>query len=210
MAESPILSEQFDDLEQQQETSTLGMWTFLATEVLFFGGLFMAYIIYRTTYPHAFAQGSHHSNLLLGSINTAVLLTSSLTMAFGLHAAQHGQRRRLLAYLAMTLVFGLGFLGIKGIEYYQHISEHFVPGPHFAPGMARGAQMFFLLYFLMTGLHALHLLIGCGILLVMLWMARNGRFSPGYYNPLEVTGLYWHFIDVVWVFLYPMFYLIRG
>lgn len=209
MREPAILAEQFDDLEQQEETSTIGMWTFLATEVLFFGGLFLAYAVYRMTYPQAFAEGSHHSNLLLGTLNTAILLTSSLTMALALHGAQQGQSRRVLQLLFATLVFGLAFLGIKGVEYHQHFQEGFFPGAHFRAGLPQGMQMFFLLYFLMTGLHAIHMVVGCGVLAVMMCMARHGRFSPRYYNPIEVTGLYWHFVDIVWVFLYPLFYLVQ-
>lgn len=209
MAEAQILAEQFDDLEQQEETATVGMWTFLATEVLFFGGLFTTYVVYRTTYPHAFAEGSHHSNLLLGTVNTAILLTSSLTMALCVHAAQTGHRKRLMLFLSVTLVFGLAFLAVKGLEYSEHISDGLLPGAHFRSGLPHGTQLFFVLYFLTTGLHALHLIIGCGVMAVMLWLARNSRFSPRYYNPVAVTGLYWHFVDVVWVFLYPMFYLIK-
>jgi len=210
MSESRILAEQFDDLEQQEETATIGMWTFLSTEVIFFGGLFLAYIVYRTTYPHAFALGSHHSNLLLGTLNTAVLLTSSLSMAWSVHAAQEGNRKALMLCLSVTLLLGLAFLAIKGLEYSEHISEGLWPGAHFRAGLPRGTELFFILYFLMTGLHAVHLIIGCGVVSVMLWLTGHSRFSPRYYNPIEVTGLYWHFVDVVWVFLYPMFYLIKG
>jgi cytochrome c oxidase subunit 3 len=208
MPEAQILAEQFDDLEQQEETATVGMWTFLATEVLFFGGLFMAYVVYRTTYPHAFAVGSHHDNLLLGSMNTAVLLTSSLTMALGVHAAQEGRRKRLIVFLGITLVFGLAFLALKGLEYSEHVSEGLFPGRNFKAGLPHGTEMFFVLYFLMTGLHAVHMIVGCAVLVVMLCLARKGRFSARYYTPIEITGLYWHIVDIVWVFLYPMFYLI--
>ena len=209
MARAQILAEQFDDLEQQQETATVGIWTFLATEVIFFGGLFLAYIVYRTAYPQAFTEGSHHSNLLLGTVNTALLLTSSLTMALSVHAAQEGNRQRLMLFLFVTLLLGLAFLGVKGLEYSEHISERLFPGAQFKSGLPHGTQMFFVLYFLMTALHALHLIIGCGVIAVMLWLARNSAFSSHYYNPIEVSGLYWHFVDVVWVFLYPMFYLIK-
>jgi cytochrome c oxidase subunit 3 len=209
MAEAPILAEQFDDLEQQEETATVGMWTFLATEVLFFGGLFAAYVVYRTAYPRAFVEGGHHSNLLLGTINTAVLLTSSLTMALAVHAAQVGRRARLMFLLLLTLLFGLGFLAIKGFEYSEHVSEHLFPDGGFKPGLPRGTEMFFVLYFLMTGLHAVHMLVGCGVIGVMLGLACKGKFSERYYTPIEISGLYWHFVDIVWVFLYPMFYLIK-
>jgi cytochrome c oxidase subunit 3 len=209
MGDAQILAGQFDDLEQQAETAMVGMWTFLATEVLFFGGLFLAYIVYRTTFPLAFAIGSHHSNLWLGSANTAVLLTSSLTMALAVHAAQLGNRKRLLLFLSVTLLFGFTFLALKGIEYSEHISEGLLPGAHFKSSFPRGTELFFVLYFLMTGLHALHMLVGCGVIGVMLWLARKGRFSERYHTPIEISGLYWHFVDIVWVFLYPMFYLIK-
>jgi len=210
MDEAQVLAEQFDDLKQQEETSTIGMWTFLATEVLFFGGLFMAYIVYRTTYPIAFAEGSRHSNLMLGTLNTAILLSSSLSMALGVHAAQTGRRRHLIVCLSITLLLGLAFLAVKGLEYSEHYSEHLFPGMHFRPGLRHGTELFFVLYFLMTGLHAVHLIIGCGVIGTVLAMARKSKFSPRYYNPVEVTGLYWHFVDMVWVFLYPMFYLVHG
>ena len=202
-------AEQFADTEQQYVAATLGMWTFLATEVLFFGGLFAAYVVYRTTYPSAFVEGSHHSNLLLGTINTAILLTSSLTMALAVHAAQVGRRARLMFFLFVTLLFGLAFLALKGLEYSEHVSEQLFPGASFTPGLPRGTEMFFVLYFLMTGLHAVHMLVGCGVITVMLGLARHGRFSERYYSPIEISGLYWHFVDIVWVFLYPMFYLIK-
>jgi len=210
MAESELLAEQFDDLAQQEETCTVGMWTFLSTEVVFFGGLFTAYIVYRSTYPEAFAEGSHHSDLLLGTVNTAVLLTSSLTMALSVHAAREGRRKALTIFLGLTLILGVAFLALKGIEYSEHISEHFLPGRNLKRGLPHGTELFFLLYFVMTGLHAIHLLIGCGVLVVLLWLARNSRFSARYYTPVEVSALYWHFVDLVWVFLYPMFYLIHG
>lgn len=208
MAEARSVAEQFDDAEQQAEASVLGMWTFLSTEVVFFGGLFLAYIVYRMTYPEAFAEASHHGNLLLGSINTAILLTSSLTMALAVHASQVGSRKRLASFLLVTVLLGVAFLAVKGVEYRAHISEGLLPGSHFKPGLPPGTQMFFLLYFVTTGLHALHLLIGCVVLLVLLGMAWGARFSQSYYTPVEVSGLYWHFVDLVWVFLYPMFYLV--
>jgi cytochrome c oxidase subunit 3 len=209
VANSRILAGQFDDLAQQEETATIGMWTFLATEVLFFGGLFAAYVVYRTAYPVAFAEGCHYGNLFLGSLNTALLLTSSLSMALAVHAAQEGRRIRLVLFLVVTLLFGLTFLALKGLEYSQHVSDDLFPGSHFRPGLLHGTQMFFVLYFLMTGLHAIHMLVGCGVLATLLRFALKSRFSPTYYTPVMVTGLYWHFVDVVWVFLYPMFYLIH-
>jgi cytochrome c oxidase subunit 3 len=206
----PALAHQFDSLEQQKEASTLGMWVFLATEVLFFGGLFAAYAVYRGKYPGAFAAASHELDVMLGTINTAVLIASSLTMALAVHAAQLGQRRLLMMFLTLTMVLGAVFLGIKGVEYYHKFAEHHIPGPgfQFEKEHFRNAQIFFSLYFVMTGLHALHMIIGIGIMLVMLWLAWRGTFTADYYNPIEVSGLYWHFVDIVWIFLFPLLYLI--
>ncbi len=204
-----LVAEQFDDLEQQREASTLGIWIFLATEVLFFGGLFTAYIIFRTTYPPAFAQGSQHSNVLLGTINTAILLTSSLTMALSVHGAQEGHHKHTVRYLMCTVGLGLAFLGLKAMEYHQHISEGLFPGAHWRVELSRPVELFYWLYWVMTGLHALHVLAGIGILSVIATLARRGKFSPSYHTPVEVSGLYWHFVDIVWVFLYPLFYLVH-
>jgi cytochrome c oxidase subunit 3 len=206
----PVLAHQFDSLEQQNEAATLGMWVFLVTEVLFFGGLFVTYLVYRSWYGDAFAVASHELDVVLGTINTAVLITSSLTMALAVHAAQVGQRNRLLLFLALTMLFGAAFLGIKSVEYYHKFVEHHVPGPsfHFEPEYFAHAQIFFSLYFLMTGLHALHMIIGLGIMLVMFRWAWRGTITVDYYSPIEISGLYWHFVDIVWIFLFPLLYLI--
>jgi len=207
---SPGLAHHFDSLEQQTETTTLGMWVFLVTEVLFFGGLFMVYTVYRTWYPEAFAAGSRELDVALGTINTAVLITSSLTMALAVRAAQLGQRRALMLFLAATMILGGVFLGIKSLEYYHKFVEHHVPGPtfQFEKEYFRHAQIFFSLYFLMTGLHALHMIIGFGIMLWMLIWAWNGTITKDYFSPIEISGLYWHFVDIVWIFLFPLLYLI--
>ena len=206
----PALAHHFDSLEQQKEASTLGMWVFLVTEVLFFGGLFATYCVYRNWYPDAFAAASHELDVTLGTINTAALITSSLTMALGVHAAQLGQRRLLMIFLVATMILGAAFLGIKGVEYYHKFAEHHVPGPafQFEKEHFRHAQIFFSLYFVMTGLHALHMIIGIGIMLVMLWWAWRGTITAEYYAPIEISGLYWHFVDIVWIFLFPLLYLI--
>ena len=206
----PALAHHFDDLEQQKEASTLGMWVFLVTEVLFFGGLFATYCVYRNWYSGAFAAGSHELSIALGGVNTAVLITSSLTMALAVHAAQTGERRLLLLFLAATMMLGGVFLGIKGVEYYDKFAHHHVPGPsfHFEGEYAKQAQIFFSLYFMMTGLHALHMIIGLGIMTVMLIWAWRGTITPDYYSPIEISGLYWHFVDIVWIFLFPLLYLI--
>jgi cytochrome c oxidase subunit 3 len=206
----PALAHHFDDLAEQHEAATLGMWVFLVTEVLFFGGLFLVYSIYRAWYADAFAAASHELDIVLGAINTAVLITSSLTMALAVHAAQLGRRRALMLFLVATMVLGGVFLGIKAVEYYHKFVEHHVPGPsfQFEREYFRHAQIFFSLYFLMTGLHALHMVIGFGIMLCMLWWAWNGTITAEYFSPIEISGLYWHFVDIVWIFLFPLLYLI--
>jgi cytochrome c oxidase subunit 3 len=209
----PGLAHHFDSLEQQTEASTLGMWVFLVTEVLFFGGLFMVYTVYRTMYPEAFAAASHTLDITLGTINTAVLITSSLTMALAVHAAQLGQRRLIMIFLLATMALGAVFLGIKGVEYYSKFVEHHVPGPSFhfeEPQLAAHAQIFFSLYFLMTGLHAAHMIIGFGIMLFMLGWTWKGTITADYHSPIEIAGLYWHFVDIVWIFLFPLLYLLGG
>jgi cytochrome c oxidase subunit 3 len=207
----PALAHHFDNLEQQKEASTLGMWVFLGTEVLFFGGLFLAYSIYRSWYPEAFAASSHTLDLTLGAVNTVALITSSLTMALAVHAAQLGDRKKLMLFLVATMVLGAVFLGIKAIEYADKFEHHHVPGLdfHFEEGaLAREAEIFFSLYFVMTGLHALHMVIGLGIMLWMLWWAWDGTITRDYASPIEISGLYWHFVDIVWIFLFPLLYLL--
>jgi len=204
------LSHQFEDLEQQKETADLGMWTFLITEVLFFAGMFFTYSYYRYQYSEIFETGSRFMDLAYGSINTAVLLTSSLTMVMAVHAGKQGRRKGIVGWLGATMFLGLIFLVIKSIEYTHKFQEHLVPGAKFDPALAAhpGAQIFFSLYFCMTGLHALHMVIGEGILLTIATMAWRGKFSTTYSNPVEVAGLYWHFVDLVWIFLFPLFYLV--
>ena len=209
-AHHPALAHQFDSLEQQVEATTLGMWVFLVTEVLFFGGLFLTYAIYRAFYPAAFSAASHELDIVLGGINTAVLITSSLTMALAVRSAQLGARRSLIMLLVATILLGTVFLGIKGVEYVHKFVEHHVPGPdfRFEAEHARHAQIFFSLYFMMTGLHAVHMVAGIGVLLVMLIFSWRGKISSSYYSPIEISGLYWHFVDIVWIFLFPLLYLI--
>jgi cytochrome c oxidase subunit 3 len=204
------LAHQFDSLAQQQEAATLGMWVFLVTEVLFFGGLFITYAVYRSWYPDAFAAASHELLIWAGTTNTAVLITSSLTMALGVHAAQTGERRRLMMFLVVTMILGTAFLGIKAFEYYTEFVEGHLPGAgfRFEANHFQHAQIFFSLYFLMTGLHALHMIIGLGIMAVMLWLSWRGTITAEYYTPIEISGLYWHFVDIVWIFLFPLLYLI--
>jgi cytochrome c oxidase subunit III len=204
------LAHHFDSLEQQNEAATLGMWVFLVTEVLFFGGALMAYAIYRSWYPEAFAAASHELDVVLGTINTAVLIASSLTMALAVHAAQTDDRRQLTLFLVITMLLGAAFLGIKSVEYYTKFVEHHVPGPafQFEPLYFHHAQIFFSIYFVLTGLHALHMIIGLGIMTWMLVWVRNGTITRAYSSPIEISGLYWHFVDIVWIFLFPLLYLI--
>ncbi|HEY2989488.1 MAG TPA: cytochrome c oxidase subunit 3 family protein [Candidatus Binatia bacterium] len=205
-----VRAHQFDDLEQQHEASWIGMWIFLATEVMFFGGMFTGYAFYRAAYPQAFAAASNRLDVWLGAINTAVLISSSFTMALAVHGAETGRRKALIRFLLLTIVLGAVFLGIKFFEYHSKFEEHLVPGHsfQFEGLLARPAEIFFSFYFAMTGMHALHMVIGIGLLAVMVVKARRGRFSTGYFTPVELTGLYWHFVDIVWIFLFPLLYLV--
>jgi cytochrome c oxidase subunit III len=207
---SSALAHQFDDIEQQHESASIGMWIFLSTEVMFFGGMFLGYAVYRSMYHTAYADASRHLDVLLGGINTGVLLCSSLTMALAVHAAQLGGRRTVVIFILATIVLASVFLGIKTSEYYHKYEEHLIPGRHFefSGPNANHAQMFFSFYFVMTGMHALHMVVGIGIMLVMIMLILRGRFSSEYYSPIEMTGLYWHFVDIVWVFLFPLLYLV--
>lgn len=186
------------------------MWTFLITEIMFFGGLFLGYSIYRGHYPQAFMEGSHHLDILLGSINTIVLIGSSLTMVLAVQAGQEGNRKGIVTFLILTMLLGSVFLGIKAIEYTSKFHHHLIPGYnfHFEGENAQQVQLFYCFYFVMTGLHALHMIIGIGVVAVITIMAGRGRFTKEYSNPVEITGLYWHFVDIVWIFLFPLLYLI--
>ena len=206
----PFLQHHFEDLGQQHEASTLGMWMFLATEILFFGGMFCAYAIYRVSYEPAWVEGAHHQNLMMGTVNTIVLIGSSLTMALAVWASQLSRRLLTVWLLIATLVLGTVFLSIKAVEYHAHFEEGLFPGTHFTyqSPLAPKVELFMLFYFGMTGLHALHMVIGAGLLLYFIWRAWRGDFGPEYYGPVEVMGLYWHFVDIIWIFLFPLLYLI--
>ena len=205
------VAQQFDDYEQQQEASTLGMWVFLATEVLFFGGLFLGYTVYRALYPAVYGEASRRLDIVFGTINTGVLLCSSLTMAMAVHQAQLGKRKTLILFLILTMILGGVFLGIKFYEYYQKYQESLIPGPRFAwEGRdATHASLFFIFYFVMTGMHALHMIIGIGLMATLVVLTLRGKFNAIYYSPVELGGLYWHFVDIVWVFLFPLLYLVE-
>ena len=200
----------FDDVEQQHQASWLGMWVFLSTEVMFFGGMFAGYFVYRHWYMQAFASASNHLDLWLGATNTAVLICSSFTMALAVYSAETSRRKPLITFLVLTIILGLAFLGIKFYEYHTKFAEHLVPGSSFRfdASLARPAEIFFSFYFAMTGMHAVHMIIGIGLLTALIVQARRGRFSAFYHTPVELTGLYWHFVDIVWIFLFPLLYLL--
>jgi cytochrome c oxidase subunit 3 len=242
-AHHPALQHHFDTMSQQKEAAVVGMWVFLLTEILFFGGLFAAYMVYRIWYFDAFAEASRSLSLFWGGLNTAVLIGSSLTMAMAVRCAQTNKRAATVNWLVLTMILGAVFLGVKVIEYADKFEHHHVPGYNFqwaaaheAPAAgaeqapaADGAtaaephrelslnaeqlqlttQIYFSLYFTMTGLHALHMIIGIGIMCVITWMAHKGRFDEQYYTPVEMAGLYWHFVDIVWIFLFPLLYLVE-
>jgi cytochrome c oxidase subunit III len=201
---------QFEDAGQQHHASWLGMWVFLSTEVMFFGGMFASYAFCRSSYPDAFAAASNRLDITLGAINTAILIGSSFTMALAVYSSEAGRNKAVVRYLLLTMLLGTVFLGIKFYEYYQKFVEHLIPGSafRFEEALARPAQLFFSLYFAMTGLHALHMIIGLGLLAWMAVKAHRSRFSAAYYTPVELTGLYWHFVDLIWIFLFPLLYLV--
>jgi cytochrome c oxidase subunit III len=198
---------QYATLEQQDETAQLGIWVFLATELLFFGALLLGYTVLRKAYPAGFAEAGRDTKVLIGTVNTAVLLTSSATMAWAVHTAELGRRRLLAGLLAATAALGLVFMALKGVEYAQEYREHLVPGVNFDPARGPAVELFYFLYFTLTGLHAIHLTVGIALVLFLAARAWRGGFSPAHYTPVEVTGLYWHFVDFVWIFLYPLIYL---
>ena len=207
----PRLQHHFDDMAQQTEASTLGMWVFLVTEIMFFGGLFMAYLLYRWASPMGFQEASSHLNVWLGAANTAILIISSLTMALAVRSAQtSAPAKTQVMWLIATMILGAAFLGIKVIEYADKFAHHTVPGPNFVwdGQYPAAAEMFYSIYFCMTGLHAIHMIIGIGLMLVITWKAARRQFDASYYTPVEVAGLYWHFVDIVWIFLFPLLYLI--
>ena len=194
------------------------MWVFLLTELMFFGGLFLAYAIFRATYPEGFLYGSHLLNVPLGGTNTVVLIVSSLTMAMAVYYSQLGDKNKVVLFLILTLLLCFAFLGIKYVEYSTKFHDHLFPGLSWYMPSTEGAhgvplelqqpvRVFLWIYFLMTGLHALHMIIGAGILITLIWMAQKGRFTKDYNAPVEISGLYWHFVDIVWIFLFPLLYL---
>ncbi len=209
-AAPPELAGHFEDLDQQRDSATLGMWVFLVTEILFFGGLFAGYAYYRYRYPEGFAEASRLLDLTLGAVNTVVLLGSSLTMAMAVRSAQLARSRTAAWYLLGTIVLGTVFLGIKAIEYAHKFHEHHVPGRyfHFDGPFSGAVELFLSFYFAMTGLHATHMIVGIGLLALFTVWAWRGRYNTGYSAPVEILGLYWHFVDIIWLFLFPLLYLV--
>jgi len=226
------LQHHFENMEQQREAGTLGMWVFLVTEIMFFGGMFLAYTLYRSKFPEAFASASNHLDITLGALNTGVLIFSSFTMAMAVYFTQIGKQRPQVICLVLTLLLGLTFLGVKAVEYHDKYNDHLIPGrlipgrqfgpevqeegqpldPHklhlLTGATVRQVEMFYWLYFAMTGMHALHMIIGAGLLTFLIIFSLKGRFDPEYHSPVEVIGLYWHFVDIIWIFLFPLLYLL--
>jgi cytochrome c oxidase subunit 3 len=224
-AHHPRQQHHFDTMGQQKEAVTLGMWVFIAQEIMFFGGMFAAYMVYRLWYYDGFVAASRELDLVLGGINTAVLIGSSLTVALAVHAAQLGRQKQIVNYLLLTGVLGLAFLVIKYFEYSSkfelHEAHHAAAMVRLFPGagifevtgelapIASEMRIFMLIYFAMTGMHALHMVIGIVVLAVITWMAHKRQFTPQWYAPVEIFGLYWHFVDIVWIFLFPLLYLVN-
>jgi cytochrome c oxidase subunit III len=210
---NPNLKHHFADLDQQKATSTFGMWLFLVTEIMFFGGMFATYLVYRLSYYNAWVAGSQTMEIALGAVNTAVLICSSLTMVMAVHSAKLGNRKLTAIFLLLTILLGGTFLGIKVVEYHGHWVHHEVPGLNYAFEHTgnfdpRHVAIFFSLYFAMTGMHALHMIIGVGLLTWLMVANARGRFTPEYNSPVELVGLYWHFVDLIWIYLFPLLYLI--
>lgn len=202
---------QYANLPQQGDTAQLGMWVFITTETLFFGALLFTYFLYRITYPHEFAAAAKDAVLWCGSVNIGLIMTSSLTMVLAINSAADGRRRALVYWLLATAFLGLCFLAVKGYEYCLDYNDNVVPAVNFVvkPGEAPAGELFWVFYFVATGLHAIHMTIGIGLILYMLlWRVRRGEITPAYYAPLEVVGLYWSFVDTVWIFLFPSIYLV--
>ena len=214
---SPSLQHHFDDLGQQYEASNMGMWAFIAQEIMFFGGLFGGYTVYRYRFYDAFVDGSQHLPIFWGGLNTVILIGSSLTVAMAVRCAQEGKVAAIRNWILATMALGTAFLGVKAIEYTDKWHHHLVPGFHWDPvlanidpSLAGPEKIFFSFYFVMTGMHALHMVIGIGLMIWLLLKNAKGQFSAEYYNPVENFGLYWHFVDIVWIFLFPLLYLIGG
>jgi cytochrome c oxidase subunit 3 len=204
------LAHHFPDMKTQEHAARMGMWLFLSTEILLFAVLFTAYALYRFLFPLGFEEASKLAHVTMGATNTVVLITSSLTVALAIHHARKGENRKVVGLLAITIAFGALFMVLKGFEYYHHFQDGQLPGRfyHYAGVAGPGVSMYFTVYFLMTGLHGLHVLIGMGLLTWVAVRAARGHFGPGYSTPVELSGLYWHLIDLIWIFLFPLLYLV--
>jgi cytochrome c oxidase subunit III len=209
-ASHPRLQHHFQDMRTQQHAVRLGMWLFLATEILLFGGLFCAYSAYRTLYPEAWHDCSAHLNRPFGLAETFDLITSSWTMVMGIHCVRVGKKNAAVVFLLATLLMGLGFLGMHSWEYYHEFLEGALPGKyyHFEEVKATGAPMFYAVYFLMTGLHSAHVIIGAGVIGTLTFFTWRGDYDESYDHPLDLGGLYWHLVDLIWIFLFPLLYLV--
>jgi len=205
------LQHHFATKEQQFETSKIGMWLFLATEILMFGGLFAGFTLMQNRFPEAFLLGHEHLDKRLGALNTVVLLISSYTMVMAVHKARTNKKKALITYLSLTITCALIFLGVKYVEYSQKIEHGLLPGHFFTfKGDPTGHQfIFFSFYFLMTGVHGFHILVGVLVLFWILARASKGQFSSSYYTPVDLVGLYWHLVDLIWIYLFPLLYLIK-
>jgi cytochrome c oxidase subunit 3 len=209
-AHPAFLQHHFHDAAQQASAAKFGMWLFLATEVLFFGGLFMGYIALRWFYPGSFLMAHEELSVPMGAINTVVLITSSLTMALAVRCAQLGDRVWLVRHLGLTILFACAFLVVKYFEYSSKVHHGFLPGKHYTgQGLEGMPELFFSCYFMMTGLHGIHVVGGIVVLTWILVKASRGGFSPQWYTPVENVGLYWHLVDLIWIFLFPLLYLMR-
>lgn len=209
-AHSPYLQHHYAEMEQQVDAGKIGMWLFLVTEVLLFGGLFVGFAIMSARHHEAFRLAHEHLSRPLGALNTVVLLVSSFTMVMAVHSARHSRQKALVRYLAATLALAAVFLGVKYFEYSHKIHEGLLPGKFYTAGGVEPASqaMFFGFYFMMTGLHGLHILAGMIVLAWLLRRSLRGHFSSSYYAPVDLAGLYWHLVDMIWIYLFPLLYLI--
>lgn len=208
--ENPYVEEQFDDGEQQRSAASFGMWIFLATEMLFFGVLFTSYTVLRVLHPAGFAEASGHTDLLLGAGETSALLTSSITMVLGVRAIKLDQRRLGALFLLLTATLGIGFLVIHGFEYHSEWDEGLVPGVRFLQSgpHAHAVELFYCLSYLLTGWHSIHLIIAVSVVLGLALRVWRGAFGPDHFTTLELATLYWHLVDIIWMFIFPLLYLI--
>ncbi len=218
MAQDSVVAEEkevfvqhhFVDAEQQFDAAKLGMWVFIVTEILFFGGLFCAYIIFRAIYPHTFIEASNHLDKLVGGADTLDLILSSLTMALAIHSIQTNKPKLTLIYLGITFILAGAFIGSHVWEWLDNFSKGIYPGAAYAYKGVTGshAYVFYSLYYMMTGLHGIHVIVGMGLMVWLMIKTKRGRFNGEYYTPIEITGLYWHLVDIFWIFLLPLFYLV--